>query len=246
MASVLKLSVLVNGTVLLNGSPILPADLARALDARPAEEVVVWYYRENAGAEAPAVANEVMKLIVDRRLRIRLSSKPDFSDTFTPEVGAGLAQAFAAIRQRAAQSQLVILRSDGRPITLPAPARNAAAPDAVAAVERLLPSSNPRNVAVVAETSWGMAEKPNLRDAGTAIPFFGLLMGLATIGHAVWIFNGSSQPLLTAGCVEADLVIVDSARLEKLPANWQSFVTPVMRNPKLLVHDRNTFQLRQL
>jgi hypothetical protein len=237
MATVLKLSVLVDGTVLLNGSPIMLTDLAQELSAHPKEDLVVWYYRENAGAAAPPVAAEVMKLIVDRSLRMRLSSKPDFSDTFTPEVASRLAEAFTAIRQRAAQRQLVILRSDGRSVTLPALARDAADPQAVAAVERLLPSSTRQNVAVIAETAWTMADKPGLRDAGNAIPFFGLLMGLATIGHCVWIFDGGNVALLAAGCRDADLVIVDGAQLEKLPAGWRSLVTPAMRTP---------FQLRQV
>ena len=246
MATVLKLSVLVDGTVLLNGSSIMLTDLAQALDAPPREDLVVWYYRENAAGEAPPVAAEVMKLIVQRRLRVRLSSKPDFSDTFTPEVASTLAEAFTRIRQRAAQRRLVILHSNGRTVTLPAMARDSAAPEGVAAVERLLPSTSQKNVAIIAETAWAMEDKPNLRDAARAIPFFGLLMGLATIGHAVWIFEGSSPALLTAGCIEADLVIVDSARLEKLPGSWQSLVIPVMHTPRLLVHDRSTFQLRPL
>jgi hypothetical protein len=41
----------------------------------------VWYYRENpAGAPHPN-AMQVLKLIVDTKLPIRLSTKPDFSDS---------------------------------------------------------------------------------------------------------------------------------------------------------------------
>jgi hypothetical protein len=70
-------------------------------------------------------------------------------------------------------------------------------------------------------------------------------MGFATIGHSVSIFGGSSAAALAAGCHEADLVIVDSARLETLPESWQTLVAPVMRTPQILLHDRATHQLRK-
>jgi len=90
-----------------------------------------------------------------------------------------------------------------------------------------------------------MEEKPSLHDAGRAVPFFGLLMGLATSGHSVWIFDGSLAAALAAGCREADLAIVDSARLETLPESWQSLVAAVIRTPQILVHDHATHQLRK-
>ena len=40
----------------------------------------VWYYRENPAGEPHPNAKEVLKLIIDARLPIRLSTKPDFSD----------------------------------------------------------------------------------------------------------------------------------------------------------------------
>lgn len=244
-ATILKVSVLVDGGVLLDGNAVTLTELAEAMRAAPKEGAVVWYYRENAGGKAPPAALQVMKLIIDRRLPVRLSAKPDFSDTVTPGAASGMAQIFAAVRELAAQRQLVILRPDRRPIMLPALAKETVPPDRVAAVERLLPSSVQRNVAVIGDTSWTMEEKPNLRDAGRAVPFFGLLMGLASIGHAVWVFDGSTAGALAAGCHEADLVIVDSARLEALPANWQSLVAPVMRTRQILVHERATYQLRK-
>jgi len=244
-STIWKVSVLADGTVLLDAAPITLDGLAAALDGGPRDGAAVWYYRENAGGEAPPQAMQVMQLIAARRLPVRLSSKPDFSDSVTPETASGMVPLFAAIRQQAAQRQLVVMRPDGRPLLLAAPAREGAKAEAIAAVERMLPPAVQRNVAVIADTSWTMAAAPNMSEAGHAIPFFGLLLGFATIGHAVWIFDGSTAAALAAGCRDADLAIVDSARLEAFPPNWQALVTPVMRNRQILVHDRATFKLRK-
>src|SRR5579872_2180530 len=188
-ATILRVSVLGDGSVLLNGNRVTVTELAAALDGRAGEECVIWYYRENASGDAPPVSVEVMKLITERRLAVRLSTKADFSDAVLPHGASALEQVFAAIRQRAAQGQIVIHRSDGRQLMLPALAKDAAPADSVAAVERMLPSSVKRNVAAIGETAWALAEKPSLREAARAIPFFGLLMGFGAIGHAVWIFD---------------------------------------------------------
>jgi hypothetical protein len=228
--TILKVMVFSDGAVRLDGRPVSLTGLAEALDAASSQGTVVWYYRENGAADPPETAMEVMKLIADRRLPVRLSTKPDFSDA------ASEAQGFAAMRARAAQRQLVILRPDRRVLSLPALSRDAAPAAAVAEVEKLLPSATPRRVAAIADMSWSMEAQPNLQAAARAIPFFGLLMGFAAIGHAVWIFDGS----VLEGCREADLVIVDSARLESLPGGWQRAAASVR------VFDRATRELRKL
>ena len=241
--AILKVSVLADGRLLLDGNPVTLTELSRAIQSTPQTGAAVWYYRENAEGQGPAIALEVMKLIMERRLPIRLSTKPDFSDAVAP--ATQVAQAFAGIRQRAAQRQLVILRPDGRTLVMPAMDKASAPAAAVAAVERMLPSSAARNVAAIGDTSWTIAEKPNLREAGQAIPFFGLLMGFAAIGHAVWVFDTASIIALVAGCSQADLAIVDSARLQAFPAGWPAQVVAVMRTPQIVVHDRATNQLRK-
>lgn len=243
--TILKVSVLADGTILLDGNRVSLQNLADAFEAGSQKGAVVWYYRENAGAAPPPVALQVMKLVVDRRLPVRLSSKPDFSDTITPHKASEVEQTFAAIRERAAQRQLVILRPDGRQLMLPAMDPATAPANAVSAVERLLPSSVKRNVAAIADTSWTMSGAPNMRDAGRAIPFFGMLMGFASIGHSVWIFDGSTAAALAAGCRDADLVIIDSARAEAFAAEWQSAINSVTRTKQMLLYDRATGQLRK-
>jgi hypothetical protein len=182
-----------------------------------------------------------MKLITGNLLPVRLSSKSDFSDAVVPD----LEPIFAEIREKASQGQLAILRPDCRHLLFPALKKESAPLEAVAWFERLLPSSVKRNVAVIGDTAWTMAEKPNAQSANQAIPFFGLLMGFATIGHAVWIFDATAAAMLSAGCRNADVLIVDSARLAALPPGWQDVVAQVMRNRQILVHDRATYRLRK-
>ena len=241
----LKVSVLAAGELLLDGQPVTLPALEQALRQAPKDGTVVWYYRENAAGDPPAVATEVMKLITANRLPVRLSSRPDFSDTVTPEL-PDLDRIFRPIREKAAQGQLVILRPDGRVIQLPAMPKESTPPQAIASVERMLPSSVKRNVVAVGDVAWALADAPDLRAANRAIPFFGLLMGFSTIGHAVWIFDSSAPAVLAAGCRGADVLIVDSQHLEKLPALWQDGVKKTMRNPQILVLDVTTSQFRKL
>ena len=149
---------------------------------------------------------------------------------------------FIQAREHAAQGNLVVVREDGRSLLLPAMRTTSVKPEMVAAIEQIIPSTTKRRVAVIAETSWASNSQPNLQAANQAIPFWGLLMGFASIGHAVWVFHGSAD-LLSAGCNGADVLIVDSAFLVALPSDWQLEAARVMRNPQILVHDRSTYKL---
>lgn len=151
---------------------------------------------------------------------------------------------FQAVREKAAQGHLVIVLPDGQYLLLPALDKNAVRSEMVATVERMMPSTTKRNVVVISDTSWALGGTPSLESANTAIPFFGLLMGFTTIGHSVWIFDGATN-VLEPGCREADVLIVDSARLTTLSPDWQSQAAKVMRNRQILVHDRASYKLRE-
>ena len=51
---------------------------------------------------------------------------------------------------------------------------------------------------------------------------------------------------LRAGCRDADVLIIDGAMQHLLAEDWQETACSVMRSPNILVHDRDTFQLRIL
>ena len=155
---------------------------------------------------------------------------------------------FARARRAAAgdrRTALVIVRPDRKHMVMPAMSETPALKHAVLALRRLVPSDVKRSIAVIANTVFPGAGEPGVNEVNRSIPFVGMLMGLTYIGHAVWVFEGHSTAL-RAGCRDADVLIVDSAMLPLLSDGWQETASAVMRSPNILVHDRETFQLRIL
>ena len=142
----------------------------------------------------------------------------------------------------AARGNLVVVSEKGHRLLLSVPGTGAVDPQMVAAIEQMMPSTIQRKVAVIADTTWAARGESSLEVASRAIPFLGLLMGFASIGHLVWLFDGSAS-LFRAGCRGADVLIVDSALIGTLPRNWQVEAARVMRNRQILVHDRANYKL---
>jgi hypothetical protein len=237
-----KISILANGDLLFNGKPATQTDIVSTLDSGQGD-AVVWYYREDAASAAPPHTLEVLRIVAERRLPVRFFTKPDFSDTRLPHAAGEFALVFESARKRAMQAQLVIVRPDSRQLGFAAVPKQSVAKQALDEVERILSSATKRNVAVIAETAWTMAEHPTLLSAAGAIPFMGLLIGLACIGHAVWVFDWTSAMVLGSACADADLMIVDETRLELLPQDWKSIARSAMRTPKIFVYKREGRQL---
>lgn len=242
---IVRISALASGQILLNGAP---SDLDRidaALVAAKAQNAIVWYYREAAATEPPPQAMAVMQLIVKYKVPVSLSSKSDFSDYVDtkgfshPRDLDGL---FAQAKKIAAGANgtrgVVIVKPDTVIALLPQPPVSLSLQSAAAGVEKMIPASPPRNIAVLADTA---AISGSVAEAAQAIPFLGMLMGFCYVGHAVWIFH---PRMLQAGCRDADLLIVDGAVLTGLPSGWQDTAAGVMRNANILAHDRPTFQVR--
>jgi hypothetical protein len=165
-----------------------------------------------------------------------------------PEVVApvNIEEVFANIRKIAAgdkgQGGLVILRPNRSYLHVPPMTATAELKKFAEGLEKLIPSAKQRNISVISYTEFGGGDVPNITEANKSIPFFGLLMGLSYLGHAVWVFEGHPSAL-AAGCRDADVLIVDSAMLPFLQAGWHDAVSAVMRNANLLVHNRANFQL---
>ena len=79
-APVLKIAVFADGRITANGSATTIETLRESLKQLAGRQGVVWYYREAAQAEPPPQAMLVMQAVIDNRLPIKLSTKPDYSD----------------------------------------------------------------------------------------------------------------------------------------------------------------------
>jgi hypothetical protein len=111
----------------------------------------------------------------------------------------------------------------------------------VSQIERLISPQVKRKIAVISYTEL-KAVKASL---AKAIPFFGMLVGMAYIGHAVWIFEGHASAL-AAGCKEADVLIVDSGMLPHLTPDWQAIAAGSAPKIQVYVHDRTNHSLRKV
>jgi uncharacterized protein YegJ (DUF2314 family) len=78
---VLKVAVFADGRLTVDGSAATIQSLQASLHTLSEKQGVVWYYREAGQQEPPPIAMDVMKAVVETRLPIRLSSRPDYSDS---------------------------------------------------------------------------------------------------------------------------------------------------------------------
>jgi hypothetical protein len=247
----LKITVTASGRTLLDGQEVTLEELETALDAAKIDGAVVRYHRENPTADAPPEAEAVIRMIAAKRLRIGLSTQSDFSDPITVEPPAtpkviefpGIELLFAKIRKQAAANRGVsLLRPDQILYTLPAPPPGSINPQLEAGVKAMVPSDSPRNIAAIsargALSAGDPTKPPALPDIARQVPFFGLLIGLSYVGHAVWIFEAIST-MLPAGCEDADVLLIDSLAVAALPKDWATDAGAIMRNPNILVFDRS-------
>ncbi len=251
---ILKVSVLVSGAVLLDGEPVSLEGLGEKLESAKADRPVVWYYREAAGGEPPAQAMQVMKLVVEKRLPISLCSKPDFSD-YVDRKGVSHPRyttwdgVVAKVREMTAGGRYVgIVRPDLSYLLTAPPPRESMAPQMIQMMEKMIPPKPPRNISAIVDTYFSLRPGggiPGLTEMGQEIPFFGMLLGMACIGHSVCVFPATEESL-AAGCKGADLLIVDDAAIASLPSGWRSAAASVMRGANVVVHERATFKLKPI
>jgi len=78
---VLKVAITASGQITADGRPTTIEALVPILRELAKNKGEVWYYREAPKAEPHPNAMKVLSAIVDQNLPVRLSSKPDYSDS---------------------------------------------------------------------------------------------------------------------------------------------------------------------
>ena len=181
-----------------------------------------------------------------------MAEQPDLFEPRMPQVDQpqDINRVFDQARKSAAgehvpgkdPSRQVVLVTPGRMLMLqPCPAPGSMAPNVVSQIERLISPKVKRKIAVIAYTELQAVTK----GLSQAIPFFGMLIGMAYIGHSVWIFEGHATAL-AAACKEADLLIVDSGMVPHLPTDWQALASSGAPKLEIYVHDRTNHSLRKV
>ncbi len=85
-AQIARIQVKRDGLVLLNGKAVTIAALrARLSGMARAGRTRVWYYRENPAGQPHPNVRLALQAIIDAKLPVRLSAKPDFSDSVAPK-----------------------------------------------------------------------------------------------------------------------------------------------------------------
>jgi hypothetical protein len=79
-APILKIAVMADGRITVDGSPATLESLRASLRQLTVQKGAVWYYREAGHSAGPPQSTEVIRAIIENRLPIRLSSRPDYSD----------------------------------------------------------------------------------------------------------------------------------------------------------------------
>jgi hypothetical protein len=162
---------------------------------------------------------------------------PNIEEIFT----RARAAAGGAERPPGASGQHVIVVTPGRMLMFnPCPPPGSMSAAQTASMERMIAPTVKRNIAAIAYTELEAVRT----DAPRTIPFLGILLGLAYIGHAVWVFEGHPSAL-AAGCRDADVLIVDGGMVPHLQQDWQTVAAGTMRRPEIYVHDRAAFALRK-
>lgn len=113
-----------DGRITVNTKPATIESLRISLKELARQCGIVFYYREAAQSEAPAQAKEVMQAVIENRLPIKMSTRPDYSDSFgvdSKPVALSDEERFKLVRAKAALGQLVIVRPDGRYLLIPVP-----------------------------------------------------------------------------------------------------------------------------
>jgi hypothetical protein len=152
------------------------------------------------------------------------------------------AEAVAELEKYKGQRSVAVVTPGRLLMPVPTPAPDSVPRSSEEAVRKLLPPDPPLNISVVSYTHVAAL----LEDKTRAIPFLGSLVGFASIGHTVVVFEGHPSAF-ESGVRSSDVLLVDSGMLPFMQEDWAEVAFRVMRpGAQVLVHDRETFRLRRM
>lgn len=85
MVPVLKIAVMSDGSISVDGHSSTIELVRESLKGLAEKKGSVLYYREGGEGDASPQAIKIIEAIVENRLPVRLSSKPDYSDVVGPD-----------------------------------------------------------------------------------------------------------------------------------------------------------------
>lgn len=160
---------------------------------------------------------------------------------YPSEAGELPPEATAEVEKMKGQRSAVILTPGRLMMPVPAPAPGSVSKEMVQSVSQLLPPDPPLAVSVISYTYVPAL----IGDKAKAIPFLGFLVGFASIGHTVVVFEGHPSAF-ESGVRDSDVLLVDSGMLPFMQKDWKEAAFRLMRpGAKVLEHDRATYQLKQ-
>jgi hypothetical protein len=155
------------------------------------------------------------------------------------ELSAG---ADAELEKYQGERSVVVVTPGRMLMPVPAPKPGTVRPSTEEAVRKLMPPDPPLNISVISYTYVGAL----LKDKRGAVPFLGLLVGFASIGHTVVVFEGHASAF-ESGVRGSDVLLMDSGMLPFIQSDWVEVAFKLMRSgARVLVHDRATYTLSAL
>jgi hypothetical protein len=164
------------------------------------------------------------------------------------DAGSAFAKARAKASGESENFRIAIVRPDRAVLFFPLPPPPPETSQMAKQLAAVIPSDRSRNIAVISSTEFTMNRTgtgASLQEANSAIPFIGILCGLAYLGHRIWIFEGHASAL-AQGLEHSEVLVVDSGMLPFLQPDWMQVAQRVMQDdPRIFVHDRKTYRLLQ-
>ncbi len=141
-----------------------------------------------------------------------------------------------------AGQRYVAIVTPGRMLSfVPAPAPGAKSEKELAPLKAMLGNDRPLQITAISYTFLKAYLEDKTRTK--CIPFLGILLGFAYLGHNVLVFEGHASAL-QYGVQGSDLLIIDSGMLPFLPEDWASVVFPAIKpGARVLIHERKSFGL---